>query len=163
MSPVSDETIEAAIRIIATSGIQADEIENRVRELVEDDMTARRLVDWIVDAFGFALVAHVAPKAILPDYFLARNSAGKAVTLKFTVEPIFASSLRIAQRMIRDGSKEEFETVALRSSMASSASSGLSAGSSLDGACFSGPFLLGIPAEVYPTPPRSLLQRIFGR
>lgn len=153
MSPVSDETIEAAIHIIATSGIQADEIESRARALVEDDMTARRLIDWIVEAFGFAFVAHAAPKAILPDYFLAWNSARQAVTLKFTVEPIFASSLRIAQRMMRDGSNEEFETVALKSSIASSASNGLSAGSSLDGACFSGPFLLSIPAEVYPTLP----------
>jgi len=162
MTPVTNETIEAAIQIIGRNEIEDEEIEREVRELVADDMTARRLIDWIPEAFGYVLVAHMEGKVVMPTTFMAKASDGKWRSIKFTREPIFVAALQIAQRVYHEGPRELFQNTSLRSSVVNAVSNLLNSGGSLDGACMSGPALIGIPAEVYPAPP-SLWSRLFGR
>lgn len=162
MTPIPEETVQAAIAIIGSSGIEDEQIERDVRALVTDDMTARRLIDWIPEAFGIVLVSHISNKIILPKTFSAKSTAGKWVELPFETEPIFVTALQIAQTMIHDGPKEVFQNVSLRSSMTNTVNNALNSGVSLDGACMSGPALIGIPAEVYPSPPKPFWRRLFG-
>lgn len=162
MTPIPEETVQAAIAIIGTSGIEDEQIERDVRALVSDDMTARRLIDWIPEAFGIVLVSHISNKIILPKTFSAKSTAGKWVQLPFQTEPIFVTALQIAQVIFHEGPKETFQNVSLRSSMTNTVNNALNSGVSLDGACMSGPALIGIPADVYPSPPKPFWRRLFG-
>lgn len=162
MTSIPEETFRAVIAIIGTSGIESEQIERDVRALVSDDMTARRLIDWIPEAFGIVLVMHISDKVILPKTFSARSTTGKWVVLPFKYEPIFVTVVQIAQTMYHEGPREVFQNISLRSAMTDTVNNALNAGVSLDGACMSGPALLGIPADIYPSPPRSFWRRLFG-
>jgi hypothetical protein len=162
MTPISHETVHAAIAIIGTSEVDDEQIERDVRALVSDDMTARRLIDWIPEAFGIVLVSHISNKIILPKTFSAKTAAGKWIQLPLQTEPIFVTALQIAQTMFHEGPKEVFQNVSLRSAMTNTVNDALNSGASLDGGCMSGPALIGIPADVYPSPPMSFWRRLFG-
>jgi hypothetical protein len=163
MTPIPNNIVEAAIQIIGTSGIEDEAIESRVRELVSDEMTARRLIDWIPEAFGLVLISHISSKIILPTTFSAKASDGHWVTLKFEAEPIFTVALQMAQSIYQNGPGEVFKNISLRSAMTDSVNRALNSGRSLDGASLSGPALIGIPAEVYSDTPKSFWQKIFSR
>jgi hypothetical protein len=148
MKSISNEIIANAIAILGTHGISEDEIEAQITALVSDAMDARRLIDLIPEAFGRVMVSHLG-QPVLPKSFGARNAQGKWKWFPFTCEPVFVVALEIAQATYSDGTREDFLNVANRSSKARTASAALNSGVSIDGAVFSGPALIGIPAEVY--------------
>ena len=160
MKPISNEIIASAITLLGADGISNDEIEAQVAALVADPMEARRLIDFIPEAFGRVLVSHLG-KPVLLKTFAARNAQGKWKWLPFTSEPIFVAALEIAEVAYRDSPRERFQNIATRSSIAKTANKALNSGVSIDGAVFSGPALIGIPAEVYPEPP-SFWRRLFS-
>jgi hypothetical protein len=166
MTPVSDETIRTAISIIGADDTDDEKIERDVRAIVVDDMTARRLIDWIPEAFGIVVVSHISSKIIFPTTFSAKFAASDWVELPLRKEPIFAATLQIAQAMFHSGPRELFQKVSFRSSTLDTVNNTLNAGAtleSLDGARLSGPALIGIPAEVYIGLPKSLLRRLLRR
>ncbi len=160
MKPIPVEIISNAIEILSADGITEDEIETRIAALVSDPMEARRLIDWIPEAFGIVLISHLG-KPILPKTFSARDAEGKWKSFRLTYEPIFVAALEIAQAKYHQGPAAQFQSIATRSSVANAANNALNAGVSIDGAVFSGPALIGIPAEVYPSQP-SFWKRLFS-
>ena len=162
MQTVTKETICAAIDILALPSLDEEETDRRVLELVDDETTMRRLVDWPPEAFGLVAIAHNWKKVIRPSTFLARNKAGEWTDFPFRCEPIFVDSLEIGQRLFLDGNQETFRNVALRGSMLNTIDRALRQGSELDGAVLSGPALIGIPAEIYTLPKKTFWQNLFG-
>lgn len=163
MNSVSDEIIALAAEVIGTAGLEEEEIERRVRGLVDDDMTARRLIDWIPEAFGMVMALHISLKITLPTKFSAKSRNGKWLRFALTDEPIFNSALRLAEKMHHEGPRETFLNISGRSSLILTIDKALNEGVSVEGARFSGPALIGIPAEIYPAPPKSFWQRLFSR
>jgi hypothetical protein len=162
MCPVPSDLIQQSITIIGTQGITEDAIESQVLALAPDAMTARRLIDWIPEAFGFVLVANMNKKITLPTTFLARRADDKWVTLNLDFEPIFGVALTKAQHVYHNGPGELFQNVALRSSMVKTVNNAINAGATLDGAIMSPTALLGIPAEVYPARPKPWWRKWFA-
>jgi hypothetical protein len=162
MTPIPEETVRAAIFIIGTPEIEDEQIEKDVHALVDDDMAARRLIDWIPEAFGMVLVSHLSNKIVLPKTFSARSTNGKWFEMPFEVEPIFVVTLKMAQTIYHEGPRDVFRNVSRRSSMTNTVNNALNSGASLDGGCLSGPALIGIPADVYPLPPISFWRRLFS-
>lgn len=153
MSPISDEVIAQTIEILGTTGIEDESIEQRVRELVTDDMSARRLIDWIPEAFGLVLASHLPDKLVLPATFSVKDIKGNWVELRFQVEPIFTAALKMATRLFHEGPVETFENVAARGSLTNAICRAKEKGRSMDGAVMGGPAFLGISAEVYDSTP----------
>jgi hypothetical protein len=114
MRPISQETISAAVNVLGADDISEDQIEARIAELVSDPMEARRLVDWIPEAFGMVLVSHLG-KPVLPNTFSAKDVQGEWKSFPFTCEPIFVAALAIAQTTFHDGSGALFQNIAMRS------------------------------------------------
>ena len=162
MTPIPDETIQKAISIMGATGITEEDMESQVLALAPDAMTARRLIDWITEAFGFVLVAHINAKIILPTTFMARRANDQWVSLQFEVEPIFGTALKMAQHIFHNGPSDLFQTIALRSSMVNTINNALNSSADLDGAVMSPTALLGIPAEVYPSPPKPWWRKWFS-
>lgn len=148
MLPVPVETIRQVIAILGAEGITDGEVEVRVAALVQDSMVARRLIDWIPEAFGIILVSHIG-KFNLPTSFSAKASDGKWVSFEFKTEPIFGEALQLGAEIYHSGPRNLFSSIALRSSMVASVNNALNAGASLEGSTLSGPALVGIPAETY--------------
>ncbi len=161
MKPIAPEIVERAVQILGTEGISEDDIEAQIAVLVSDPMEARRLIDWIPEAFGIVLVAHLGD-LVLPKQFSALNAKGKEQLFPFTSEPIFLLALQMAQVAYHNGPSKSFQNVAFRSSTVRSVDNLLSAGGSLDGAVCSGPALIGIPAEVYSAHTKPFWRRLFS-
>ncbi len=159
MLNVDSDKIEQVISILGSESVD-EEIEAIVIALVQDRMLARRLIDWPPEAFGLILVSHMA-KVILPTTFSAQSKQGKWIEFDFKVEPIFEVALRSAMNMYHSGPRSTFSRLANRSSFVATASQALNKGASLDGATFSGPALIGVPAEIYLSQTKSLWQRLF--
>jgi hypothetical protein len=159
MLTVQTEAIHKAIAILGVEGISESGVESDIASFAEDKMVARRLIDWIPEAFGIVLASHIG-KINLPNTFSARSHSGEWKHFEFKAEPIFAESLRIAADMYHSGNRPTFATIAKRSSMLDVINNALNAGESIDGATLSGPALIGIPAEVYETKSKSLWQRL---
>jgi hypothetical protein len=160
MKPIAPEIIARAIEILGTDNISEDEIEKQVGELTTDPMEARRLIDWIPEAFGMVLVAQHGVRTFRT--FSAKNAQGKWKSIPVAQEPIFAAAVIHAQSMFHGEPHTAFENIANRSAEVSSASEMLSAGKSLAGAVSSGPELLGIPAEIYGDVKEGLGKRLFA-
>lgn len=163
MNAIPVELVEQAVSILGRTGITNDEIESEVLSLAQDKMLARRLIDWIAEAFGMVLVGHISSEIILPTTFSAKNAKGKWFEFKFAEEPIFVEAIKIAQRIHHAGPQELFLNIASRGSMTNTVSNALNAGANLNGAVLSGPALIGIPAETYPAPPKSIWSRLFEK
>lgn len=161
MNAIPDEIIERAIDILGTEGLSDEEIEEKVASLVSDPMDARRLIDWIPEAFGAHVIAHLG-KPVLPAFFSARNAKGRYITFPIDHEPIYAVAQGMAARMRDEGIRDQVLAIAARSSIFQAAQKAILAGVSIDGAVCSGPALVGIPAEVYPAPKRTFLERLFS-
>lgn len=65
MTPVAPEAVTFAVRVLGTDGLSVDDVESRVLESVGSKELARRLIDWIPEAFGIVLVSHLGA-VILP-------------------------------------------------------------------------------------------------
>ena len=161
MTPITPETLQEAIAILAIDGISDEEIESKVGGLVSEPMTARRLIDWIPEAFAMAFITHIA-KVQLPSHFTARNVKGRWQKIALIKEPIFTASLQIARQMCHNGPLEILKNVASRGCHMDAVNQCLSAGGSLDGAVLGGPALHGIPAEVYQDQTAPFWRRLFS-
>jgi hypothetical protein len=161
MTPVPPDILEEAIAILGSEQITNEGIESKVAALVSDSMTARRLIDWIPEAFGIVLVSHMA-KVVLPTKFSAKSSNGRWEDFKFEREPIFTSSIIAAQHIYHNGPRYLFQNIAVRSSTFKCANQLLNAGESLEGAAVGGPALIGIPAEVYHEKSTSFWRKLFS-
>lgn len=153
------ELIERAIAIIGRDGISDEEMEALVLSLTQDSMLARRLIDWLPEAFGIVFIPHLAA-VNLPTTFSARTRSGKWMEFKFQAEPIFSTAVRIGMDMYHSGPRDTFKNVVLRSSIVDAVNKALNENVSLDGATLSGPALIGIPAETYLSKPKSLWRRL---
>lgn len=160
MLQVESELVERTIAIIGADGISDEEVEARVLALAKEPMLARRLIDWVPEAFGIVFVPHLA-EVKLPTTFSVKSNRGEWVEFKFQVEPIFPIAVRIGMDMFHSGSRNTFKNVVLRSAMIDAVNKALNQGDSIDGATLSGPALIGIPAEIYQPQPPSLWQRLF--
>lgn len=159
MKAIPPGVLEATIEILGTEGITQDVIDTQVGALVADPMEARRLIDWIPEAFGLVLIAHLG-KPVMPTRFCARNAKGVDLLFPFSCEPIFVAALPLAQKIFHGGPRFIFQNVSFRSATLDAANKMLNAGISLDGAVISCPVLLGIPAEVYPAQPEHFFLRL---
>ena len=161
MESVSQETLVAAISILGTDNIGDDEIDLRLSELVGHPMTVRRLADWPPEAFGIVLISH-GWNVNLPTTFSALNSNGRSIEFDFDREPLFAESVSIAQDMYHNGPRDVFQNIATRGAMLATVNNSLNAGATVDGGTLGGPALIGIPAETYHLPRKTLWQRMFN-
>ena len=161
MESVSQETLIAAVKILGTENIDDDEIDLRIAKLVDDPMTVRRLADWPPEAFGIVLISH-GWKVNLPTTFAAMDAKGRSIEFNFDREPLFAESVLIAQDMFHNGPRDIFQNVSTRGAMLATVNNALHSGASIDGGTLSGPALIGIPAETYQLPRKTLWQRMFG-
>ena len=162
MESVPTEIVHKAIAIISKDTLTEDEMDSHVLNLVEDEITMRRLVDWPPEAFGIFLIAQKFQEIILPTTFSARQENKEWIEFPFKCEPIFVDSLDIAKTMYVNGPADAFETLALRSSTVQTINNALLKGASIDGATLSGPALIGIPAGIYDLPKKTLWQKLFS-
>jgi hypothetical protein len=160
MLSVSPELIERTASILGSDGITDEEIESKVLALVQDSMLARRLIDWLPEAFGIIFVPHIA-KVNLPTTFSAKSKDGNWIEFKFDVEPIFESAARLGMEMYNSGPRSTFRNIVSRSSTVDAVNRALNQGESLEGATLSGPALIGVPAEVYIPQAKSFWRRLF--
>ncbi len=143
--------VEAAADILGDPHLGEAEIEARMLALAKSPMTARRLVDCVPESFGLLLIAHLGAldPSGLPQHFSARDATGGWRSFPFSAEPIFAASGLLAARMLHNGPRAKFETIAKRSALLASVNKALNAGADLSRARLSGPALIGAPAEFY--------------
>ena len=149
MQPIAPAMVAETIDIMGAGSFTDGQIEEKVLALAGDAMTARRLIDWIPEAFGIALAPHLG-KVTIAKTFSAKNAQGKWKSIPMTAEPVFVMALEAARKMHHEGPREKFMNVAKRSSIINTINNALNAGVALDGAAMSGPAMMGIPAEVYP-------------
>ncbi|WP_242166500.1 hypothetical protein [Lysobacter sp. M15] len=133
---------------LAASGLAPDEYEAATLQIVGEPDLARRVIDWLPEAFGMVLVSHMGA-VTLPTTFMAQNSSGSWVEVPFSKDPVFGNALKLAQSMYHHGPREVFSALALRSSAVDAVNRTLNAGDSIDGAVLSPPTMLGIAAETY--------------
>jgi hypothetical protein len=157
-----EASVRTAMSILVAVGATETEVEARVLAETQDPMLARRLIDWIPEAFGFVLISHMDGIGI-PETFSAKSAHGAWKEFPLTTEPVFVCALRVAQQMYHDGPRNDFERLAVRSSMLAVVNQALNNGSSIRGGQLSGPALIGIPAEVYEAQPSSLWGRLRSR
>jgi hypothetical protein len=161
MSSTIDELVTGCISVLGQPGISPDEVEREVLRLAADPMMARRLIDWVPEAFGLVLVSHIG-KVQFGNTFSALDQRGKWITIDVSREPIFAAALKPATVMFHSGPRDVFESIATRSSTLACVNSALNAGASIENAHLSGPALIGIPAEVYVSRRQSWWRRLLG-
>lgn len=161
ITAATPELVRQAVAILGTEGITDDEIESKVLDRAIDQMLARRLFDWLPEAFGFVLVPHIS-KVQLPTTFSARKKSGEWVQFPLEREPIVALSVTLASQMYHSEERPAFSRVALRSSAVDAVNRALSEGSDLEGATLSGPALNGVPAEIYSPRSVSFWRRLTG-
>jgi hypothetical protein len=147
MQIVALETI-TKVAELAASGLTPEEYEAAALQAVGEPDLARRVVDWLPEAFGVVLVSHMAT-VTLPTTFLARDSSGSWVEIPFSKDPIFGEVLKLALSMYHHGPREVFSALALRSSTVDAVNKALNSGASIDGAVLSPPTMPGIAAETY--------------
>ena len=160
MLAAPSDSVHKAIVVLGQDGIAESKVEADIFSFTNDKMVARRLIDWIPEAFGIVLVSHVG-KVNLPTTFSARSKDGQWKHFEFRLEPIFAEALRLATDMYHSGDRTAFGNIAKRSSMVDVVNKALNAGESIDWATLSGPALIGIPAEVYERGSRPIWRRLF--
>lgn len=160
MLSYSDVQLEEVADIIGSEDFDDEAIESRVAALVQDPMLARRLIDWVPEAFGIVLISHMA-KVTLPLTFSVKNKRGKWIELDLKLEPIFESATRLAMHKFHEGPRSTFSNVVRRSALLDAANRALNDGETLEGATLSGPALIGIPAEVYLPPATPIWRRFF--
>lgn len=160
LSLVSEELLLKAIDVIGRDGISDDEIEVEILVLAQEQMLARRLIDWLPEIFGIILVSHMG-EIQLPTTFSAKNKRGKWIELEFKVEPLVQIASMVATDIYHAGPRNTFSNIALRSCMVDAVNRALNESRSLVGAQLSGPALMGIPAEIYVPRSKPFWGRLF--
>jgi hypothetical protein len=161
MLSVSPELLERTAEILGTDGISDEEIESKIFALAQDFMLARRLIDWLPEAFGIVFIPHMA-KVNVPTTFSAKSKDGRWIEFKFGVEPIFEGAVRLGMEMYHCGHRGTFRNIVSRSSTLDAVNRALNQGDSIEGATLSGPVLIGVPAEVYMPQAKPLWRRLFN-
>jgi len=148
MNSISESTLERVVDILGSGSSSEDEIEDEVLNLIGDDILARRVLDWVPEAFGALLLGHI-DGLTLPTTFSVCSRDSTWRELPFSAEPIFAQALRFAMQLAHGGAGGVFEAVAKRSSLLAAVNNALNTGKSPGQIVLSGPAFVGIPAEVY--------------
>jgi hypothetical protein len=141
--------VREAIEVLAKYASHPERAESEVLALVGDVDLARRLIDWIPEAFGAVLIGHMKLGLNLPQKFTAMDVHGHWQEIPFSAEPIFAQAFEAASLYYHEGPREVFVALATAGCMVSSVNRALNAGADLAGASLGGPAMLGIPAETY--------------
>ncbi|WP_421794149.1 hypothetical protein [Hydrocarboniphaga effusa] len=147
MRQVSIETL-SKIGELAVSGLTIENYESAVADLVGDPDLARRIIDWLPEAFGLVLIGHMGD-VTLPKTFRAKDRSGKWIELPFSREPIFADALDFASLTYHNGPKHLFSGLAVQSSVVDTVNKTLNAGESLTGARLGPITMTGLSAETY--------------
>ena len=140
------ETMGKVAELAAT--LPSEEYEAAALQMIGTPDVARRVLDWLPEAFGAVLVSHMGA-VTLPTTFMARDSSGFWVEIPLSKDPIFGEAVRLAQLVYHHGPREVFSALALRSSVLAAVNQALNAGALIDGAVLSPPTMLGIAAETY--------------
>jgi hypothetical protein len=133
---------------LAVSSLSDEEYESGVIQLVGDLAMARRIIDWLPEAFGLILISHMGDIK-LPKTFRVRNRAGEWVEIPFSKEPIFADALEFASLTYHNGPKHIFKKLAVCSSVVDAVNKALNAGESLDSAKLGPITMMDLFAETY--------------
>jgi len=148
MHNIPAELIQRTISLLGEGERRDTEIEIGVARFAPDRLAQRRLIDWIPEAFGYALLPHVGDLS-LPTTFSAKAKDGTWREFPFDREPVFAQAVQIANEMYRDNPRGVFSAVAKRSAMLAPVNDLLNEGRSVTGVKVAGPTMAGIPAEFY--------------
>ena len=148
MLNVPHADLQRTISLLGEGERRDTELEIGVARFAADRMTARRLIDWIPEAFGYVLLPHVADLT-LPTTFAVKASDGTWKEFSFDREPIFGQAVTMASEMYRDSPRGVFSHIAKRSAMVAAVNMALASGQSLAGAKIAGPAMAAIPAEFY--------------
>ncbi|MFC2252382.1 hypothetical protein ACETRX_22280 [Labrys portucalensis] len=152
MTPVSLDTIYATVDLLGAQEHYPDDgVEERIRHLVNDDLTMHRLADVIPEAFGLVLISHIpaASGVSLPTCFYAQDDQGGWQPFPFNREPIFAVAIEIAQHVFHNGPRHVMKNIADRSGLLATIGNALDQGGSLGGSTLHGPRFFGLPASLY--------------
>jgi hypothetical protein len=86
MEQLSLDLVARAVETIASAQLTDEQIFREVTDLAGDEKLARRLIDWIPEAFGFVLAAHVEKELVLPSTFSATAADGswKTISLRLS-------------------------------------------------------------------------------
>ena len=148
MHDISADLVQRTISLLGEGERRDTEIEIGVARFAPDKLTARRLIDWIPEAFGYVLLPHVGDMS-LPTSFSAMAKDGTWREFAFDREPIFGQAVQIATQMYRDNPRGVFSAVARRSAMLAPVNDLLNEGRSIKGMKVAGPAMAAIPAEFY--------------
>ena len=148
MQSISTETL-AKMAELAASSSSPQRYEAAVLELVGDKQLAQRATDWLQEAFGLVLIAHMELGVVEPTTFAARNSAGDWIEFPFATDPIFVEAFRLAVVIFHQGPREVFNALATTSSVFSVVNQALDQGASLQGAKLTPPRMFAMSAESY--------------
>ena len=147
MRQVSIETL-SKIGELAVSGLTTEKYENAVADLAGDPDLARRIIDWLPEAFGLILVGHMAD-ITLPKTFMAKDRSGEWMEIPFSKELVFGDALEFASLTYHNGPKHLFSGLAAQSSVVDAVNKALNAGESLTGARLGPIKMAGLSAETY--------------
>ena len=98
MDSITPALVADAAEIIGTENITDDEMEAKMLALTGDAMVARRLIDWIPEAFGKVLISRLG-KVTFGKTFSARDARGKWKSIPMSSEPIYAIAVSLAQQI----------------------------------------------------------------
>jgi hypothetical protein len=161
MNPTAPAVIEKAIHILGEDDITPEAVEQRMAALMPDPMGARRLIDWIPEAFGVVALSQLG-RIALPTTFLAQDASGNWRTLPMDKEPLFAAAVERARNLFEHGHRALVVRIASRSTLAITANERVEKGASMENVVLTGPVMLHIPAEVYRPELKSWWRRVFG-
>jgi len=145
MESVTNDTVYAAVEILGSCEQVDDEVERRIRSLVAEDLTMRRLVAFIPEAFGWVVVSHL-PGGMEMSFpgFTVQEGGGP---FPLTCEPIFTEAVKIAQFIFHNGPRHLIENIANRSAILGATNNVLNEGGSLKGSTFA--WCVPLPASLY--------------
>jgi hypothetical protein len=143
--------VRAVVALLADERHSKQEVESRTRRLVSTPAEARRLIDFIPEAFGIVLISHVrgCEDVALPTEFSAKAHDGEWRKIPFSAEPIFIEAVAVAQEIYHQGPRATMARVASMSALLDVVNKALNDGVSLSGARLGGPSMLGVSAELY--------------
>lgn len=156
-----DKLVRITASILASPDLNEDEIEQKVLELSNDALLARRLIDWIPEIFGYVMILRgyeISP----PDKFFAKNKSGEWEAFEFKLEPCLEPAFRLASELFYAEDKEAFNRIFCLSSTFGLLKQVLEAGGEVKDTEFKALTMVGIPAEFYRSKKKSWLRSLFN-
>lgn len=144
---VDRKVLEGVVALMAQEGNSYDRTLQLVSSLVGDDTLALRVVEWLPEAFGYAVVSRI-PGLTLPKTFQVKNAQGHWQQLPLADEPLWAEMVSFAESAFSTELDAAVADIALRSSMLDVVNAALNFGADLSGAAISGPAFVGLRAEI---------------